>query len=266
MAENPKKAKIFGRCPGSFIMAEERVRTSKIFGPRRDWGRRENKAIVRYRVFNSAEYRIYINTSAPPQPGDTPTLTTASLPYEDPGTTFVAPNKYYISMSYFNGVYDSGFYPIGPAGESYLILDLSVTPVVTTSRPLNPQYATAFIRYDVYGTFIATLQATYFEEGDNRATEFAAWYSYSGYPSDGESSPDYTATIDDNGIAVMEWSGVTGSVYPATAYFRVKTRRLIAEDTYVYSKTGVLASCTADASAVTGNVIQAWPRPVGEAW
>jgi hypothetical protein len=76
-----------------------------------------------YRVFNAAAYRIYLTTGSPPIEGSTPWATSASLPVTP--TAALADGTYYLSVSYFNGVLDSGFLPIGPAGETYLRLVVS---------------------------------------------------------------------------------------------------------------------------------------------
>lgn len=76
-----------------------------------------------YRIFGPAVYRFYRSTSAPPAPGDVPYATSASLP-ATPATTF-ADGTWYVSASYFDGVYDSGFLPMGPGGETYKTLVVS---------------------------------------------------------------------------------------------------------------------------------------------
>lgn len=85
--------------------------------------RRYSAARGLYRVYNDAEYRFYRSNSGPPLTTDTPYATHATLPYQ-PSSTF-ADGTWRISVSYFNGVFDSGFYPIGPRGETYLTLNIS---------------------------------------------------------------------------------------------------------------------------------------------
>jgi hypothetical protein len=68
-----------------------------------------------FRIFNPACYGIYCE-STPPVQGSTPTFMSTSLPASH-GT--FADGTWYVSVSYFDGVYDSGFLPVGPAGETY---------------------------------------------------------------------------------------------------------------------------------------------------
>lgn len=87
----------------------------------------------KYRIFNAACYRFYRSSSGPPQEGDTPFATSASLPHT-PADTY-AGGKWYLSMSYFNGVIDSGFLPLGAKGETYLRLDISGGAEVDSPPP-----------------------------------------------------------------------------------------------------------------------------------
>src|SRR5262245_48112537 len=76
-----------------------------------------------WRAYNAAVYRIYMTLGSPPVAGSTPTLTTATLPRTVPGA--FADGVWYLSVSWFNGVLDSGFLPIGPAGETYIRFDFA---------------------------------------------------------------------------------------------------------------------------------------------
>ena len=76
-----------------------------------------------YRIFNEAEYRFYRSNTGPPAEGDSPFDTNPTLPHT-PMSTF-SDGTWYVSVSYFNGVEDSGFLPLGPNGETYLRLDIS---------------------------------------------------------------------------------------------------------------------------------------------
>jgi hypothetical protein len=68
-------------------------------------------------------YRIYRSQSGPPRATDAPWATAASLPVT-PADTF-ADGTYYLAVSFFDGTYDSGFLPIGPVGEPYLVLTVA---------------------------------------------------------------------------------------------------------------------------------------------
>jgi hypothetical protein len=84
-----------------------------------------------FRIFNDAVYRLYWSNSTPPVAGSTPTATctAGAFPYTVSGLTS---GTWYFSLSYFDGVYDSGFLPVGPAGEGYL------TYVYSAGSPLAP--------------------------------------------------------------------------------------------------------------------------------
>jgi hypothetical protein len=68
-----------------------------------------------WRIFAPACFRLYRSNVAPPLPGDTPWTTSASLPVT-PADTF-ADGTWYVAVSWFNGIYDSYFLPVGPSGE-----------------------------------------------------------------------------------------------------------------------------------------------------
>jgi hypothetical protein len=92
----------------------------------------------RYRVFNEAVYRFYWSSVAIPEEGWAWNATNATLPYT-PVTTFTdPPSPWWFSVSYFNGVIDSGFLPIGTNGETYIRLDLS-GGTETGNPPPGPQ-------------------------------------------------------------------------------------------------------------------------------
>lgn len=113
-------------------------------GPPIRWGpllidlqRRYGAARGLYRVWNDAEYRFYRSNVAPPAAGDTPFATNATLPHT-PVDTY-ADGTWYVSVTRFNGVLESGFLPIGPRGETYLRLVISSGAVLPTppSVPLG---------------------------------------------------------------------------------------------------------------------------------
>jgi hypothetical protein len=85
-----------------------------------------------FRIFNDAIYRLYYQSS-PAAPGSTPDATSSTLPY----SVSLADGTWYLSASYFNGVYDSGFLPLGAAARPYQIVTL-VGGVVIASPPPAP--------------------------------------------------------------------------------------------------------------------------------
>ncbi len=149
----------------------------------------------KYRVFNAAEYRFYRSNSAPPAEGDTPFATNATLPYE-PSDTYTD-GTWYLSASYFNGVIDSGFLPIGPHGETYLRLDLTGGEE-TDSPPAGPNDW----RLELTAGGVVRVVGMYYELGDARAEQYAVAYTTDGStpPAD---SPDVTLDMQAGGLALL---------------------------------------------------------------
>jgi len=69
-----------------------------------------------FRIFNAAGYRLYKSSALPLSLADL-WSTVSTLP-ATPGA--VADGTWYFGVSYFDGVYDGGFAPVGPNGEPYL--------------------------------------------------------------------------------------------------------------------------------------------------
>lgn len=77
-----------------------------------------------YRIFNAAEYRFYRKLNSAPVLGvDSSFATNATLPHEPVDTW--ADGTWYTSVTFFNGVIESGFLPLGPAGETAIKLVVS---------------------------------------------------------------------------------------------------------------------------------------------
>lgn len=128
-----------------------------------------------YRIFNAAGYRFYRSTIAPPALGDVPFATHATLPYT-PTATY-ADGTWYLSMSYFDGVLDSGFLPIGPRGETYLTLKISGGAGAAAAPSPADNVALSLV-----GGGVAQLVASYLSAGDgaNAASIWAIAYTTSG--------------------------------------------------------------------------------------
>jgi hypothetical protein len=109
---------------------------SRAINPAAFRGRHATAVRGRYRIFAAAAYRFYFSASGPPLESDTPYATSSSLPCT-PANTF-ADGTWFFSVSYFDGLLDSGFLPLGPHGETCLRLDLA-GGAVTGSPPLGPQ-------------------------------------------------------------------------------------------------------------------------------
>lgn len=150
-----------------------------------------------YRIFNDAEYRLFRSNVAPPETTDTPYATATSLP-TTPGDTF-ADGTWYISVSYFNGVLDSGFLPLNDRGETYIRLDISGGVVV--ERP--PQGPLGWTLQQLAGG-VVRIAAMYAEEGTLRADTWAIAYTTDG-STPAEDTPDVTQDIDSAGLAILEY-------------------------------------------------------------
>jgi len=188
-----------------------------------------------YRIFNTAEYRFYRSQTAPPVEKDTPFATNATLPHQ-PTETF-ADGTWYLSVSYYNGIYDSGFLPVGPLGEPYWRLDLA-GGVETTSPPAGP------LRWDLQALAggVVRVVGLVCQSGDLRAEEWALAYTTDGStpPAD---SPDATQAIAAEDLAYLDYE------LPAVAsgtpvQVRLQTRRN--DGSWVYSEGSEVKSITPD--------------------
>ncbi len=97
----------------------------------------ERRYPLDYRVFTTAEYRFYRAQGAPPAESDTPFATSPTLAFTDSGTRF-GDGTWYVAVSYFDGVLDSGFLPVGPGDEPYLTLELvdeQIAPICSSDHP-----------------------------------------------------------------------------------------------------------------------------------
>lgn len=126
-----------------------------------------------YRIFNPAQYRFYWS-GTPPVAGTTPQATNSTLAYTS-GATF-ADGTWYVSVSFFNGVLDSGFLPIGPNGQTYLTLVIS-SGVILATAPSPPAKALL----NVLAGGVIQIVASYNALPDaNPATTWAIAYTTNG--------------------------------------------------------------------------------------
>jgi hypothetical protein len=179
--------------------------------------RYETEARGLYRVFNTAAYRLYRSQSRPPREGDEPFATTSSLPYE-PGDTF-GDGIWYLSVSYFNGVIDSGFLPLGPAGETYLRLE-----IVSGDEVYAPPYGPGGWSLSNVGGGVVRIVGYYRQRGGLRAGQWSIAYTTDGTdpPAD---QPDVTVTIVPEGLAALEYD-LPAQSDGTTVKVRLQTRRL----------------------------------------
>lgn len=196
-----------------------------------------------HRIFDEAEYRFYRSNSAPPDEDDSPFATAATLP-DTPTDTF-ADGTWYLSMSYFNGIYDSGFLPLGDNGETYktIVIDtgaaLPEKPPAPVSAWLDPRS----------GGARAVSHAILAEDGETY--EFAVAYTTNGSDPP-EDTPDYTATATaPSPIYTRNFTSLADGV---TLKIVVQIRRNDGDDEtpdWVYSDP-VTASLTIDADGPDG--------------
>jgi len=216
-------------------------------------GRFYIEARGKYRIFNDAEYRFYYSNSAPPEEGATPDETSSSLPHTTADT--FADGTWYLSVSFFNGVIDSGFLPVGPNGETYLRLD--VADGAATGSPPNGPNAWHLERRS--GGVIRVC-AWYVQTGSLRADQFAITYTTDdGTP--GEDDPDGTSSIVSGGLAVLQYD-LPAQDHGTPVTVRLQTRRndgTAESPSWVYSEGSSTLSKTADAEGPSA-------PPTGENW
>jgi len=216
-----------------------------------DWARRYATGRGQYRVFNAAEYRFYRTDGSPPSEGDSPYATSSSLP-DTPATTY-GDGDWYISSSFYNGVLDSGFLPLGENGETYVRLNLS-SGVDLGTPPQAPQD----IRLTLEPSGVVRVHALYFQTGSNRADTWALGVSYDG-STPAADSPTDTATMVTSGVAVLALA-LPSQANGTTVTVRTQVRRGT-----VYSEDSEALVTTADATGPTAPTYgESWPGSLAE--
>lgn len=220
-----------------------------------DWGDRSSEFRGLYRVFGPAEFRFYRSSSAPPAESDTPFATSSTLPAA-PSSTF-ADGRWFLAVSYFNGVYDSGFLALGPNGETWreLVVESSAGVESTPVAPLD-------VRLELRAGGVVRVVALYAEEGDARADTWSVAYT-----TDGSTPPADTPSVVE---AFAFAGGPVVLVYdlPAQAHgtavkVRVQARR--GSSPYSYSPDSTVVTAVADAlgpAAISGDEV--WPGSLPE--
>lgn len=200
--------------------------------------------VVRYRVslrdqytiFNTAEFRFYKAVGTPPLETDTPFDENATLPYE-PAFLFLD-GQHFLSVSYFNGVQDSGFLPIGPNGETYLRLEVAGGLEIN----LPPQGPTAVVLTKLPNGVIR-IAALYVQTGVLRGNEWAVAFTTDG-STPATDTPTITKTIVGDPVALYEHD-LPAQADGTTVTVRVQIRRL--DSGQVYSENSTVVVETADA-------------------
>lgn len=206
-----------------------------------NWGRRATSIRGLYRVFNSAVYRFYRSNSAPPEEGDSPYATNATLPHEP--TDAFADGIWWLSLSYFNGVLDSGFLPVGPNGETYLRLDLSSGAEVG-----SPPQAPFSVLLEQRAGGVVRVVVLYHEAGDTRADTVVITATFDGStPAEDSGSPTAEVAISGTGLVFVAYD-LSAQANGTTVKVRVQTRRTDAGPTDVWSDGSSVLTTTADAA------------------
>lgn len=193
-----------------------------------------------YRVFNDAEYRFYRSNSAPPVESDSPFATNATLPYE-PSDTY-ADGIWYLSATYFNGVIESGFLPIGDRGETYIRLEIVDGEVIA-----NPPYGPDRWGLVASGAGVITVTAVYHQVGTLRADTWAITYTTDG--NDPGTPPDISPTVTQAmrgaGMQILSYA-LPVQAQGTTVKVRLQTRRDDGDEGYKYSEGSTVKTLTAD--------------------
>jgi len=190
-----------------------------------------------HRFHEPATYRFYRSDWAPPTEDDAPFATNATLPHTP--TDVYANGTWWLSVSYWNGMLDSGFLPVGPAGETYIRLDI----VGGSSEDLPPNAPNDW-RLELRPGGVVRVVGLYFQIGNLRATQWAIAYTTDGGdpPAD---TPDITQVMQRAGLGVLEYD-LPGQNHGTTVKVRLQTRRPDGEN-WVYSENPNILTATADA-------------------
>lgn len=211
----------------------------------------------KYRVFNTAEYRFYRSSTGPPKTTDTPFATNATLPHE-PADTY-GDGTWWLSVSFFNGVIDSGFLPIGPNGETFLRLDISGG--VATNAPPNGPLDWRLVQRP---NGVIRVLAWYYQPGTLRADTWALTYTTDGsLPGEPPAvSPTETVALAAGGVVALSHD-LPAQGDGTTVRVRLQTRRL--DSANVYSERSRVLTATADAAGPTAPVgMDRWAGAIPE--
>jgi len=209
-----------------------------------------------YRVFNSAAYRFYRSRYRPPKETDSPWATASSLP-STPADVF-GDGTWYLSVSYYNGVLDSGFLPLGPAGETYVRLE-----IVDGAERSNPPAGPTHWRLEQRASGVIRVHAVYLQDPTAalRADQWAIGYTIDGSAPD-TNDPDLTQAIGTDWLSILVYD-LPGQANGTTVTVRLQTRRNDGSDVspdWVYSIDSTTRQATADAvGPSTPLALEPWP-------
>ncbi len=198
-----------------------------------DFRRRQATHRGKFRVFNDSEYRFFRSNVAPPEESDTPFATNSTLPHE-PADTY-ADGTWFLSVSFFNGVLDSGFLPLGERGETYLRLDLSGGLEVG-----NPPDGPLEWRIENRAGGIVRVHAVLMQFGTLRPDTWSIGFTTNG-SDPAEDVATETVAIVSQSLVVLSHD-LPAQSNGTTVKVRLQTRR-----TTIYSDDSIIKTLTADA-------------------
>jgi len=242
-AATPWRRRVPGRAPAvtycRSLRRRDRYRSGRVLGEAVSEGAVRGKYYSamrgRYRVFNAAVYRFYRDDAAPPAEGDSPYATSATLP-DEPADAF-ADGTWYLSVSYFNGVLDSGFLPLGPAGETCLRLDVSGGQQ-TGSPPAGP----LDWRLEIRPAGVVRIHGVYCQsDADLRAGQWSIAYTTDGGDPP-EDTPDAYVEMSCGALEVLQYD-LPAQSNNTTVKVRLQTRRN--DGSWVYSESSTIEAATA---------------------
>lgn len=218
-----------------------------------NFGRRTAELRGLHRVFNAVAFRVYRSNSAPPSPGSTPWATSSTLPTTPAGT--FADGTWYVALSYFNGVIDSGFLPVGPAGEPYRVLEVS-SGAGLADRPAAPLLARLEVRP---GGVVRVVAVAVLAGSSIDPDTWAIAYTFDG-SEPATDTPDATEAMSTTtGLKVLSLD-LAAQANGATVKVRVQVRRA-----GVYSLSEVLTATTDATGPAAPDAGEAWPAASEEA-
>ena len=207
-----------------------------------------------YRIFNAAQYRFYWSDSAPPVAGGGPQETDTTLAHTSTAT--FADGTWYLSVSSFDGVLDSGFLPIGPNGQTYLTMILS-GGVLQPTPPSPP--ANAVLNVMAGGVIQIVAHYSNVPDGTNAAANWAIAYTTDG-STPASSSPSLTpAMAAGSTLQILQYS-LPAQTGGTVVKVQLQTARALGGGAFAYSTPGAVLAATAITAGPTASLgIQSWP-------
>ena len=210
-----------------------------------------------YRIFNTSGYRFYWSNSGPPVAGSTPQAVNNTLVFTSSAS--LSDGTWYVSVSYFDGVLDSGFMPIGPRGQTYLTVVISGG----VALPTAPSGPTKLSLRQIDGG-VPQINGYYTKstDGVNAADHWAVSYTTDG-STPPNNSPSFTPTMAGS-LAILSLS-LPAQTDGTVVKVQVQTRRLVSVGVYAYSLPSEVQSITIKTSGPSSPIIaNIWSGPLPE--